>query len=142
MCNIVCDIIIIDAWCFPPGHAVPLLNGTNNQTTVEGEVITFSCSLRGNYKPLNYEVYWIIVFQNHTSTVVDDNHNIPGYHVNTKKNCPFTNFSCCRFITELSINTVLQLNNSIIMCDVTFIDSIQLTSSSSTLSELLIVNYT
>ena len=116
---------------------MPLLNGSNDKTTVEGEMITFSCSFKGNYNPMNYGVYWIIKNQNYgNATTVRTDHNVSDYYVNTKKNCPFTNSSCCRFTTELSIHTFLSLNDAMITCNAIFVDSILPTSNTSTLSEL------
>ena len=116
---------------------MPLLSGSNNQTTVEEELITFSCSFKGNYIPLNYAVSWIIKLQNDTTIKVKDDSNDPDYNVNTMKNCPFTNSSCCRFTTELSIHATQPLNNAMITCNAKFVGSFKPTSSTSYLSELL-----
>ena len=118
---------------------MPLLSSSNNQTTVEEELITFSCSFKGNYVRLNYAVYWIIKFQNDSTIVVNDEKDDPGYHVNTKNNCPFTNSSCCHFTTELSIHAILPLNDAMITCNAIFVDSYLPTSSTSYLSELCII---
>ena len=117
---------------------MPLLNGINNETTVEGEVITLSCSFKGNYIPMNYAAYWIIKLQNGNTTVVNGDHNTSGYHVSTKKNCPFTNSSCCRFTTELTIHAILPSNNAMITCNAIFVDYYLPTSNTSYLSELSI----
>ena len=130
--------IIIGVGCYPDGEKVPLLSSSNNQTTVEEELITSSCSFKGNYVRLNYAVYWIIS-QDGSATVVNDEDNYPDYHVDTKKNCPFTNTSCCRFTTELSIHTNLSLNNAMITCYAFFVGSRYPTSSTSYLSELSLI---
>ena len=80
--------------------------------------------------PINYSVYWEIKFQNDSAIVVK-NDSIPGYHVNIKENCPFTNTSCCCFTTELSIHAIVPLNNSMITCNAMFVDSLIPTSSTS-----------
>ena len=117
---------------------MPLLNGINNETTVEGEVITLSCSFKGNYTPMNYAAYWIIKLQNGNTIVVNGDHNTSDYYDNTKKNCPFTNSSCCRFTTELSIYATLPSNNAMITCNAIFNDYDLPTSNTSYLSELSI----
>lgn len=131
--------VIIDARCYPARDPVPLLSGSNNQTTVEEEFITFSCSFKGNYKPLYYvyTTFWIIKLQNDTPIVVDDDSNNPDYHVSTKKNCPFTNSSCCRFTTELTINATLPLNNAMISCSAFYVYYLKPTYNTSYLSEFL-----
>ena len=131
-------VYITDGECFPSGHAVPLLSGSSNQSTVEEEVITFSCTFKGNYKTLDYHVYYIVTLQNGTSITVNDDSDYPDYHVSTKKNCPFTNSSCCRFITKLEIHAAISSNNAMITCNAMFIGSLTPTSSASYLSELTI----
>ena len=131
--------IIIGTGCYPVGEKVPLLSSNNNQTTVEEELIIYSCSFKGNYVRLNYDAYWIIIFQNGSAIVVNDENSHPGYLVNTKKNCPFTNTSCCHFTTELSIHAILPLNDAMITCNAIFVDSYFPTSSTSYLSELSIL---
>ena len=131
-------VYITGGECYPSGHALPLLSGSNNQSTVEGEVITFSCTFKGNYKPLNYPVYYIVTLQNGTSITVNDHSNYPDYHVSAMKNCPFTNSSCCRFVTKLEIRAAISSNNAMITCNAMFVDSFIPTSSVSYLSELTI----
>ena len=122
---------------------MPLLRSSNNQTTVEEELITFSCSFKGNYVPLKsninyvaYVVYWTIAFQNDSYIIVTGDENDTRYHVNTKDNCPFTNSSCCHFTTELNIHAILPLKDTMITC---ITDSIMSTSNTSYLSELTII---
>lgn len=136
---VVCIYVCIGAGCFSAGDAVPLLSSSNNQTTVEEELTKFSCSFNGSYTPINYSVYWIIKFQN-GSTIEVKNDSIPGYHVNTKVNCPLTDSSCCNFTTELIIHAILLLNNAMITCNAIFVDSLIPTSSSSYLSELSVIS--
>lgn len=128
-------MLILDVRCFPPGSRVPVLNSSNNQTTIEGEDITFMCIFQGNYSPSDYDVYWLIEFQNGTILQIKNDSNFSNYHISTKQNCPDT-YSCCRFTTELFIHTVLPLNNSTVTCtaEIDFIQS----SSISYLSEFSI----
>ena len=137
VCMYVCMCTCVGAGCYSSGNAVPLLCSSTNQTIVEEELITFSCSFNGT---INYSIYWIIKFQN-GSTIVVKNDSIPGYHVSTIENCtcPFTNTSCCHFTTELSMHAILPLNDSMITCNVTFVDCLIPTSSTSYLSELSII---
>ena len=118
--------------CFPPGGPIPVLSSSGNQTTVEREVVEFSCTFKGNYSLVGYNgVYWTITFQNGSSSIIVHN-NISDYHFYTKQN------SLCRFTTKLYINTSMLLDNAIVSC-IAIMDNI-LSSSNATsyLSELLI----
>ena len=127
--------MLIEVQCFPPGNAVPIINSSSNQTTIEGEKITFICTFQGNYSPSDYDVHWMITFQNGSIVRIQNNSDFSDYHINTKQNCPDTNYSCCRFITELFIHTSLPLNNTMITCTcIAMFDSIP-SSSISYLSE-------
>ena len=86
---------------------------------------------------MNYhDVYWTVTFPNGTIDKVKS--DLPDrYHIVTKKDCPFTTSSCCRFVTELCIHTVLAFNNTMINCTAEFIGSITPTSSTSNLGESL-----
>ena len=132
-------MLILDVECFPPGNSVPILSSSNNQTTIEGEMITFICTFQGNYSPSDYDVYWVIAFQNGSFLQIRNDSNFSDYHISTKQNCPDTNYSCCRFTTELFIHTVLPLNNTAVTCTAMF-DFIP-SSSISYLSEFSIHSY-
>jgi len=124
-----------DVQCFPPGDPIPLSSSSNNQTTVEGEAITFQCVFGGNYHK-DYYVYWQVILQNGSDIIVDDDSNFPDYHCHTQQKC--SNYSCCQFITQLYINkTNMPLNNAMITCNAV-INSIISSSNTSYLSELSI----
>ena len=117
---------------------MPILSNSSNQTTVEGENITFRCIFKGNYSPRTYDsVIWIITFQNGNNITVQDDSNFSDYHIEIKRSCPSTNYACCRFTTKLKIHTSLPLNNTMITCT-TLYDSIP-SSTTSQLSELQII---
>ena len=131
-------ICCTDVQCYPDGAVkpVPLLSSSKNQTTVEGEMVTFKCSFGDNYSPVDYSIFWRLTLENGSHILVQDGLNYTDYHVNTYQDCPSTNYSCCRFTTELSINgTSLSMNNSVINCNAMIN---QVTSSGiSHLSELM-----
>jgi len=116
------------------------LSSSNNQTTVEGEAITFECRFKGNYSPLNYHVYWIITLQNGSNIILDDDSNFPDYRINTYQSCLyFDTNSCCQFTTELSIDrATISLNDSMITCNAG-LNSATSSSNASHLSELYIL---
>lgn len=127
----------IDVECFLPGDKVPLLHSSSNQTTVEGLMITFQCTYKGNYSPDDYTVFWMVAFQNGSHILVQDDSNFSDYHIRTQQNCPDSNYSCCRFITELSIHTSIPLNNAKITCSAILNSNVS-TSNGSYLSELCV----
>ena len=127
----------VDVECFPSGHRVPLLSSSNNQTTVEEEVITFRCIYQGNYSPSSYgSVYWIVTLQNGSEITILDYSNFSDYRIDTRRSCPYDNYACCRFTTELRIHTILPLNNAMITC-ITIHDSVS-SFNTSNLSKLSI----
>ena len=113
--------------CFPPGDPVPVLSSSSNQTTVEREVVEFSCTFKGNYSLVNYNVYWMIDFQNGSSFIIHS--NISGYHFDVQQN------SLCRFTTKLYVNTTMSLDAAMVTCTATM-DNIVSSSNVSYLSEL------
>ena len=128
-----------DVECFPSGDPVPILDSSSNQTTVEGEYITFICIFEGNYSPINYDaVFWIATFQNGSKITIQDDSNFSDYHIETKRSCPPTNYACCHSTTKLSIHTSLPLTNTMITCTILY-DSIP-SSTTSNLSELYFCN--
>ena len=117
---------------------MPILSSSSNQTTVEGENITFSCLFKGNYSPLTYDaVIWIITFQNGNNITVQDDSNFSDYRIETKQSCLSANKACCQFTTRLRIHTSLPLNNVMITC-ITIYDYMS-SSATSNLSELQII---
>ena len=114
---------------------MPILNSSNDQTTVEGEDITFICLFEGNYSPLKYDaVFWIVKFQNGSNITIQDDSNFSDYHIKTTRTCPYTDYACCRFTTSLSIHASLPLNNAMLTCIALYDDTPS--SNTSKLSEL------
>ena len=101
---------------------MPLISSSNNQTTVEGEVIEYKCVFQGNYSPSNYgSVYWIIALQNGTKINIFDYSDFSDYLIYTNRSCPHGDYACCRFTTKLRIvHTTLPLNNAMITCVVIY----------------------
>ena len=62
--------------CFPPGHPVPLLNSSHNQSTVEGEMITFTCAFP-YLKEISY--FWIITLPNGSNIIIKNDKHLPNY---------------------------------------------------------------
>ena len=117
------------------GSDIPLLSSSDNQTTVEGEVITFTCAFQKDYIPLKYHVQWRVKLQNGSTIIVKDDSSMANYHANIK-NCSYSNSSCCLFIAELSINAAMPLNNAMINCTATVNGTSSSSSSTSYLSEI------
>ena len=110
---------------------MPVLSSSNNQTTVEREVVEFGCTFIGNSSLVSYDgVYWTITFQNGSSIIVHN--NIYDYRFYIQQN------SLCHFTTKLYVNTSMSLDNAMVSC-IAIMDNI-LSSSNATsyLSELLI----
>ena len=113
--------------CFPPGDPLPVLSSSSNQTTVEREVVEFSCTFKGNDSLVNYNgVYWTITFQNGSSIIVRN--DTSDYHFNIQPN------SLCRFTAKLYVNTTMLLDNAMVTCTAT-VDNIPSSSNASYLSE-------
>ena len=110
---------------------MPVLSSSSNQTTVEREIVEFSCTFKGNYSLVSYDgVYWRITFQNGSSIIVHN--NISDYHFFTQQ------ISLCHFTTKLYINTSLSLGNAMVSC-IAMIDNILISSNATSyLSKLLI----
>ena len=96
---------------------VPLLSSSKTQTTIEGEKVTFQCSFGDNYSPVDYSIFWRLTVENDSHILVEDGLNYTNYHIDTYQHCPSTNYSCCHFTTELSINASLSLDNAVINCN-------------------------
>ena len=114
---------------------MPILSGSKNHTTVEGEMITFKCSFGDNYSPINYDIYWELALKDGSHITVMDYINYTDFKINTFQDCPPSNHSCCRFTTELSIRTNLSMDNAVVSC-VAIINEFR-SCSSSDLSELM-----
>ena len=132
-------IDIVEQCCLSPGEQVAILFSSSNQTTVEGENITFSCTFKGEYSELNYDaVYWKAILQNGSTITIQENSNFLDYHIETKQSCPPNKHPCCCFTTTLRIHASLPLNNAVIKCTTQlFYDAKN--SSISNLSKLQII---
>ena len=120
MCIYYCYCTNTDHTCF---HGpVPILNITAHQTTIRGEVITFTCWFGGNYSPdteVAYEIYWK-VFQDGNLFFIDDGMNHTGYQLMPPS--PYCNnsdssFLCCQFISELKINSSVVSHDVSVGCN-------------------------
>ena len=119
--------------CFPPGDPVPVLSSSSNQTTVEREVVEFSCTFKGNYSLVNYDgVYWMIIFQNGSNIIILHN-NISNYHFEIQQN------SLCHFTTKLYINTSMSLDNAMVTCSAIMDNMLRSTNVTFYLSKLSII---
>ena len=136
-----CNKIVIDVvQCLSPGEQVPILFSSGNQTTVEGENITFNCTFKGNYSESNYDiVYWKAILQNGSTITIQDNSNFVDHHIETKQSCPPTKHPCCCFTTKLRIHASLPLNNAVIICTAQLYSDAK-NSSISNLSKLQIIH--
>ena len=124
-----------DIDCYPDDEHVPVLSGSENHTTVEGEMVLFKCSFGDNYSPIDYDVYWELTLEDGNHITVMDYINYTDFQMKTYQDCPPSNYSCCRFTSQLSIHTNLSMNNAIVTCSAIINE---LTSySSSALSELM-----
>ena len=127
---------VTDVQCFPPGTAVPLVSKSVNKSIVEEEVVKFSCIYGGNYDPIDYSVIWSVTPLDKNSTYIDDESNIAGFEVTKpKQDCPHSNYSCCKFTTELKIYSNMSLNGAAVTCLVLVLE--QPTSDTSYLSEFV-----
>ena len=103
----------IDVQCYPNGDLVPVLSVSENQTAIEGEIVTFKCTFGDNYSPIDYYVYWELKLKNGSYIVIEDTN-----HTHTYEDCNSpTNQSCCQFTTALRIKANLSLNNAIVSCN-------------------------
>ena len=118
--------------CFPPGDPVSVLSSSSNQTTVEREVVEFSCTFKGNYSLVNYDgVYWMVIFQNGSSIILRN--NISNYHFDIQRN------SLCHFTTKLYINTSMPLDNAMVTCSAIMDNMLRSTNVTFYLSKLSII---
>lgn len=118
--------------CFPPGDPVSVLSSSSNQTTVEREVVEFSCTFKGNYSLVNYDgVYWMVIFQNGSNIILCN--NISNYHFDIQQN------SLCHFTTKLYINTSMSLDNAMVTCSAIIDNMLRSTNVTFYLSKLSII---
>ena len=104
-----------DINCYSDNDPVPILSGSENHTTVEGEMVVFKCSFGDNYSPMNY-IYWELTLEDGHHIVVKDYLNYTDFQMKTYQDCPPNNYSCCRFTSKLNIHTNLSMNNAIVTC--------------------------
>ena len=104
--------------CFPDRSAVPLVSKSINKSIVEDEVVKFSCTFGGNYDPVDYMVEWNVTPLNENVTYyIDDESNIAGFEfTKPHQDCPHSNYSCCRFTTELRVHSNMSLNGAEVKC--------------------------
>ena len=125
----------VDVSCYADDEPVPILSGSKNHTTVEGEMIAFKCSFGDNYSPINYDIYWELALKDGSHITVMDYINYTDFKIKTFQDCPPSNYSCCQFTTELSVRTNLSMDNAVVSC-VAIINEL-ISYSSSDLSELM-----
>ena len=106
-----------DINCYSDNDPVPILSGSENHTTVEGEMVVFKCSFGDNYSPMDYDIYWELTLEDAPHhIVVTDYLNYTDFQMKTYQDCPPNNYSCCRFTSKLNIHTNLSMNNAIVTC--------------------------
>ena len=99
-------------------------------------MVEFSCVFGGNYNPVDCTVVWSVKLLNTDPVYIDDEDNVTDFEVaKPQQDCPRTNYSCCRFTTELKIHSNMSLNGAAVTCLVLVLE--QPTSDTSYLSELL-----
>jgi len=128
---------VVDVKCFPSGSGVPLISKSFNRSIVEGELVTFSCTFGGNFDPVDYIVWWSVETQNGDIPYIDDETSTNGFDVTKpQRDCPRSNYSCCRFTTELTVHSNMSLNKAEIQCHAIVLE--QQTDGTSYLSEFLL----
>ena len=131
---------VIGSRCNFIGQGIPLVTSSSNQTTIEGEVITFMCLFKRDYIPLKYYVQWTMKFQNGSTIELKEHSNNADYPIITKNYCPYSPSSCCHFSTELRItHPAIPLNNVMLKCTAVVNGTHLSTSSTSYLSEFSIL---
>lgn len=126
--------------CLSPGEQVAISFSSGNQTTVEGENITFSCTFKSESSESNFDaVYWKAILQNGSTITIQDDSNFVDYHFETKQSCPPTKYPCCHFTIKLRIHASLPLNNAVVICTAQLYDDTK-NSSISNLSKLQIIH--
>ena len=94
---------------------MPVLNGCYDQITIEGETVKYSCSFGDNYLAADV-VYWRLRLEDRSIILIENKKNYTNFHMDAHQDCPLTNNSCCKFISELSIHTDLSMNDAILYC--------------------------
>ena len=107
---------LLDIECYSDNDPVPILSGSVNHTTVEGEMVMYKCSFGDNYSPIDYYIYWELTLEDGNHTTVKDYLNYTNFQMKTYQDCPPNNYSCCRFTSKLNIHTNLSMNNAIVTC--------------------------
>ncbi|XP_065885439.1 hemicentin-1-like isoform X2 [Dysidea avara] len=108
--------------CLKYGSLAPLLSGPADRTTVGGEVISLECLFRGSYdemKRLPYSIlfYWVVKFQSGGDPLIIQKNNTKSYRIAIYQTCLTTNFSCCEFVSKLTIyDTSVDLDGAEVQC--------------------------
>jgi len=108
--------------CLNYTSLAPLLSGPADFTTVAGEAISFECLYHGNYDKMNrlrYSVvyYWYVKFPNGGKPLVIEDNSTNPYRIATYQTCLTANFSCCEFVSKLTIyDTSVNMDGAEIQC--------------------------
>ena len=130
---------ITDDTCFQ--GPVPILDITAHQTTIRGEVISFTCLFGGHYSPdtaVMYYIYWEVSQDGKILYIADGtNHTVyqllpPSPYYNDSDSNNF-----CNFVSELKINTSVVSDDVSVSCNA-LTDNQPSKSLSSSLSEFVI----
>jgi len=98
------------------------LRTSGNQTTIEGEEIAYTCLFGGNYDDFTegyINIYWLIQLQDGGYIFIDEYNNSVYYKVDKpSQQCPYSNYSCCKFSSTLHIvNVSSALNKATVSCN-------------------------
>ena len=112
-----------------------LVHGSSsNKTTLEGNMITFSCEFKGYYNMFSYYGFeWVVTFQNGASITIDRNGSHSGYYIYS--NQTFRDCLCYYFTTTLYVHTIRSLSEARITCTAKY--SMPSSSSSSSYASKL-----
>ena len=113
-------IISTDDTCFQ--GPVPILDITAHQTTIRGEVISFTCLLGGHYSPdtaVMYDIYWEVSQDGKILQIIEGIKHIGYQLLPPSPYCNNSNSSylCCRFVSELKINTSVVSDDVSVSCN-------------------------
>ena len=104
------------------GSLAPLLSDPTNRTTVEEESISFECLYNGDYDRMRLLLYsqlfyWQVLMNNVEQPVVIRNNNTKSYRIAVYQTCLTANFSCCTFVSRLTIyDSSMNLDGATVQC--------------------------
>ncbi|XP_065893758.1 uncharacterized protein [Dysidea avara] len=105
--------------CLPGNTTIPpVVKGCMDRATINGELIIYKCSFKGNYNRFRstMETFWSIESPEQPFTRIDED-RITNYHVTTYPDCITDSRSlCCQFTTELHINVSMFLDGANVSC--------------------------